>query len=91
MFIKKAKIKDIEERLGRLEGEKETLEKKVELLGERTIKAEQDVAFFKTVIDGIKSNVEELTKMSDEQGADGENKPTINQIIDEWLNGKERV
>lgn len=91
MFIKKAKIKDIEKRLGRLEGEKEALEKKVELLGERTIKAEQDVAFFKTVIDGIKSDVEELTKTSDEQGADGEKIPTINQIIDEWLNGKERV
>lgn len=91
MFIKKAKIKDIEERLGRLEGEKEALEKKVELLGERTIKAEQDVAFFKTIIDGIRSDVEELTKTSDIQGADGEKIPTINQIIDEWLNGKERV
>lgn len=91
MFIKKAKIKDIEERLGRLEGEKEALEKKVELLGELTIKAEHDVAFFKTIIDSIKSDVEELSKMLDVQGADGEKIPTINQIIDEWLNGKERV
>lgn len=93
MFIKKAKFKKIEERLSGLEGENLLLAKEIDRLTERVVKAEQDVGFFKTVVDDIKSEMKELSKagVAVESAEDTEKIPTINQIINEWLNGKESV
>lgn len=93
MFIKKAKFKKIEERLSGLEGENVLLAKEIDRLSERVVQAEQDVGFFKTVIDSIKSEMKELSKagVAVESTEDTEKIPTINQIINEWLNGKESV
>lgn len=93
MFIKKAKFKKIEERLSGLEGENLLLAKEIDRLTERVVKAEQDVGFLGTVIDSIKCEMKELSKagVTVESTEDTEKVPTINQIINEWLNGKESV